>query len=1772
MKTRIFLLTLLWTLALTLQAQTYTQLWNDVTQAEQKDLPKSVIAKAKEIFAKAKAERNVPQMMKAYLTMMDARGSISPDSLAVDVQGLEAWAQEPDLAVQDKAVLNSILGGIFIREDFAKGNQCLYLSLKDSLKLVDYPADQLVPMVKTGETSRLYFDNNLYDLLARRAILLWERHQWQVEQEKVQTSIRDTYQSLLELYRTKGMRSAWLLTALNAYPRADEKQLREWIKEYADLDVCAEVYLRLANLLRASNVPAERLTLLQEAIDRYPHYNRINALKNEEQEIISPRLSMTTEYVYPGKPIALMVTHRNLKGFSLNLYRINLPAESPLLSEVNVENITKYGTFISKEHFGLPSTPDYRERKDTVSIVIPKAGIYFLVAEPDGYSKKGHGIRVNVTSLLLMERGLPGDYQQLVVLDKQSGHPVPHAVVGIYERDGNGFAKKISYKANAQGEVKVQGMGDRSVYCQASTLEDEAMPIHWKRFTKVRQSLVARTEDQVRMFTDRSIYRPGQKVYYSGVAYSQLMDSLRVKEKASYTILLTDAVGQEMAKQEVTTDAFGNFHGEIQLPMSGRMGFYHLETQKGSVSFRVEEYKRPTFEVMFDTVRVSYQAGDSIRVKGQARTFAGAPVQGAKVSYRVVRLENGFWRVRGRETHRTTGEAVTDAQGNFEVPVHFLPIGEGKRSWFYTYEVSATVTNIAGETQEGRLALPLGSSSLQIRVSGWADETLVKEHPKDLNILVTNLKGVPMEAPVDGKIYPLKEDGSLGTLAWQGTLKANAPAKPEALYALPSGRYQLQVSVKDEAGRECGEKVDFVLFSLNDKQLPYPAEVWSYQLPADADGTITVCFGSKEKDVCLFFDAYTENGMLESKRILFSDSLLTFRYTYQEEYGTGLRLSFAFAKQGEVYARYFELPKPKPEKNLQLKWKTFRDKLLPGSREKWTLTVLRPDGKPADASLLATMYDASLDALAPHNWRMALEFGRIIPLYYWNAYRMSNPYLGYAFPLKTLNFKDLSYSQLDIPSALSGTEWVLYENSIMRSSGSVAMKFAPALPRTSMELVQQDSAVEEVASKSADKVQLRTNFVETAFFYPQLRTDANGEVSIEFTLPESLTEWKFMGLAHTKDMDYGSLTDKVVASKEFMLQSNLPRFVRMGDKVELAASLMNLSDKEVKGVVRMELLVPETEKVVHKQKQNFRVKAGETLAITFNVDVTDKYEGLIVRMIADGDSFSDGEQRYLPVLSNRQRIMESVLLDVDGPGETTFSLESLFNHHSKTVIRPQMRVEFTGNPLWYAVQALKAMENPEGDNVLSWASAYYANSLLAHLAEVEPRIADSLKVDGLKERLLESALKLKDLQNADGSWSWYKGMNGSLYMTTSVAQLLARLQHQMGSLPSEEVKEMLRLSFGFLNKEAARVVQQMKESKEPVEPSEWALQYLYLWSLNNEQASLTGDVAYLVDKLEGMSAKLTIYGKALGAIILHRAGKPDKAREFLQSLMQYSVQTPAMGRYFDSPKAFYSWFSYRIPTQVAAIEAIKLMGDDIRTQDELKKWLLKQKQAQVWDTPIATTDAVYAFLTTGADWLQHTGEGEIKIGEDVIKIREGESLGYVSQEIPGKVTNIRKVTVCKASESIGWGAVYAEFEEELDKVQAQGNALHITRTLYKDGKPLARGEALKQGTPLTVRLTVTADRDMDFIEVKDNRAACLEPVDALSGYRWAKGIGYYQETKDASTSFYVDRMRKGTHSFEYEVYVMASGEFQQGVATVRSVYAPEFGGHAAGGSAVNVHK
>ena len=1350
----------------------------------------------------------------------------------------------------------------------------------------------------------------------------------------------------------------------------------------------------------------------------------------------------------------------------------------------------------------------------------------------------------------------------------------------------------------------------------------------------------------MQLFTDRSIYRPGQTVYVSGLAYEMEKDSTRVLADKKYAVSLYDANNNETGKVEVRTNGFGSFSGQFVLPSPCLTGYFSLRAADTSVSFKVEEYKRPTFDVTFEPVKVEYQVGDSIEVVGMAKTFAGAPVQNARVHYNISRSYAWFWRFMGRGSARWEGEAMTDADGKFSVPVHFEIDSDRRESplWYYTYNIQADVTDGAGETQQANLSLPLGSTSMVLNMDNLPDN-LVKEKKLEIKLTAMNLSGEPVDTPVTYQVVEMEKqkDGQEkeGRKVLTGTVEANKSFVPEAIYALPSGNYRLKLSAKDTQGRECTASKNFLLFSLNDKRPPFVITDWFYQdgLEFDAASPATVYIGSSEKNVYLLYDVFAGNKRLESKRIELSDSVVSFRFPYKKEYGDGILVSMAFVKDGRLYSHNARIMKPAPEKKLQLKWTTFRDKLRPGQQEEWKLTVLYPDGSPAEAEMLATMYDASLDKIySAHKLDFGVDFHYVVPLTYWNTSYMRNAYLYVDFPLKRLRAVPLEYSELIIPSTgrmeamvvgYGGSPRATLAGALKirgRSAANAVMNQEAVTDMVLQEEMVETSAQEKVEMGSSEElaetgdIQIRENFAETAFFYPQLRTNEKGEVSISFVLPESLTRWKFMGLAHTRNVDYGKIEATATASKEFMLQPNMPRFVRVGDKANIAASLMNLSDKGVKGTVRMELFNPETEKVFYSQKQKFDVKGGETGHVNFTFEVSDKYAVMACRMVADGDTFSDGEQRYIPVLTDKQWVTETVPLNVNGEGAHTFSLENLFNKHSKTASEQRLTVEFTAHPAWYAVQALPVVAHPQNEDALSWATAYYAHSLAAYIVKENPRIKqvfDSWKAQGgtketfmsnlqknqeLKNILLAetpwlaeatneaeqkqriatlfdlntmnsglavSVEKLGELQNADGAWSWYKGMQGSRYVTTQVMEMLVRLNALTHQDADSRMQPMIQKGFEYLGKQAAEEYKSMKEAEKKgavgLRPSEQVLRYLYICALDGKAPVDKKVNRYFIDKLSGEGKELTIYGKALGAIILQQAGKVAEARLFMQSLMEYSVVTDEMGRYFDTPKARYSWFSYKIPTEVAAMEAIQRITKDTKAIDEMKRWLLKQKQTQTWETPIATADAVYALMATGAsDLLANTGGVEITLGKEVIRTPADDAIGYIKKTVSGDVMNIKKVSVDKEGTGMGWGAVYAQYLESMDQIGEQGNGLSVSRQLYKGDEALNESAPLKVGDRITVRLTVKADRDMDFVQIKDDRAACMEPLQAVSGFRWGNGLGYYQATKDASTQFFIDQMRKGTYVIEYQVYVNRTGEYQAGIATVQSAYAPEFGGHTGG--------
>lgn len=1867
-----------------MQAQTYDNLWKELEVLERKDLPKSVISEAMKIYDKAKAEQNVPQMMKAYLTAMQYRSLLTPDSLKVDMNGLEQWASQTG-SMEDKAILYSILGEMTMPADVKKGLGYLQASLKDKDRLLLIPVEKLRPMVRVGEASKRYFRDNLYNLLARRAIQIMQQYRWQAAAKANQTNslpadmtdmdqfvtyqfvpvsdcdltaaVMQTYQSLLKAYDTETEREGWLLTGIDAlnylYRNFSgnfsndvcQQELRKWIHTYPAVKTVPEAYLALAQFLQYQNNQVERLRIVREGIAGYPRYEGINQLKNIEKEILNASLSLEIATAYPGEQQSVKVNYKNLTGITLQLYKVNLPVTSAVLQNRTTHFESKYARLQREEHFSLKPTTDYLNVDTTLTIQAPQAGIYFLKAVPDGKKGVSDGTLMNVTALKTIYRPLPDGTLELVVVDAVSGQPVSEAEVTIYTEKGGGYSPQQTYQADKQGTLKLDFLNSNKYWYNAHTAADNAMPILnlWKNDYYYKES---KRKEVLQLFTDRSIYRPGQTVYVSGLAYEMEKDSTRVLADKKYTVSLYDANNNETGKVEVRTNGFGSFSGQFVLPSPCLTGYFSLRAADTSVSFKVEEYKRPTFDVTFEPVKVEYQVGDSIEVVGMAKTFAGAPVQNARVHYNISRSYAWVWRFMGRGSARWEGEAMTNADGKFSVPVHFEIDSDRRESplWYYTYNIQADVTDGAGETQQANLSLPLGSTSMVLNMDNLPDN-LVKEKKLEIKLTAMNLSGEPVDTPVTYQVVEMEEqkDGQEkeGRKVLTGTVEANKSFVPEAIYALPSGNYRLKLSAKDTQGRECTASKNFLLFSLNDKRPPFVITDWFYQdgLEFDAASPATVYIGSSEKNVYLLYDVFAGNKRLESKRIELSDSVVSFRFPYKKEYGDGILVSMAFVKDGRLYSHNARIMKPAPEKKLQLKWTTFRDKLRPGQQEEWKLTVLYPDGSPAEAEMLATMYDASLDKIySAHKLDFGVDFHYVVPLTYWNTSYMRNAYLYVDFPLKRLRAVPLEYSELIIPSTgrmeamvvgYGGSPRATLAGALKirgRSAANAVMNQEAVTDMVLQEEMVETSAQEKVEMGSSEElaetgdIQIRENFAETAFFYPQLRTNEKGEVSISFVLPESLTRWTFMGLAHTRNVDYGKIEATATASKEFMLQPNMPRFVRVGDKANIAASLMNLSDKGVKGTVRMELFNPETEKVFYSQKQKFDVKGGETGHVNFTFEVSDKYAVMACRMVADGDTFSDGEQRYIPVLTDKQWVTETVPLNVNGEGAHTFSLENLFNKHSKTASEQRLTVEFTAHPAWYVVQALPVVANPQNEDALSWATAYYAHSLAAFIVKENPRIKqvfDSWKAQGgtketfmsnlqknqelknillaetpwlteatneaeqkqriatlfdlntMNSQLAVSVEKLGELQNADGAWSWYKGMQGSRYVTTQVMEMLVRLNALTHQDADSRMQPMIQKGFEYLGKQAAEEYKSMKEAEKKgavgLRPSEQVLRYLYICALDGKAPVDEKVNRYFIDKLSGEGKELTIYGKALGAIILQQSGKVAEARLFMQSLMEYSVVTDEMGRYFDTPKARYSWFSYKIPTEVAAMEAIQRITKDTKAIDEMKRWLLKQKQTQTWETPIATADAVYALMATGAsDLLANTGGVEITLGKEVIRTPADNAIGYIKKTVSGDVMNIKKVSVDKEGTGMGWGAVYAQYLESMDQIGEQGNGLSVSRQLYKGDEALNESAPLKVGDRITVRLTVKADRDMDFVQIKDDRAACMEPLQAVSGFRWGNGLGYYQATKDASTQFFIDQMRKGTYVIEYQVYVNRTGEYQAGIATVQSAYAPEFGGHTRG--------
>ena len=1900
-----------------LHAQTYDQLWKQVAQAEEKSLPQTVIQLTGQIYQKGLQERNAPQLLKAYVCRAAWQEELTPDSFYTRLPQLEQWAQtEPDAV--NRAILHSLLAEEYA--GFAAGNygalrsrtvvegddlssdirlwtsaqfirrvdDCCTEALRDSATLLAASAEAYVPFVELEAGSRFY-GHDLYHLLSRRAIEAYETMQRFDADSLVQQRIEGIYTALIAAYKQRPDREDGLVLAtldelkfrhprISSDDRGDTSYLAALdalIARHGDRPVCAEVYLAKAEYLyRGSRQqqPARALAVCEEAIRRYAKYERINEVRNLREQILRSDLTVRTLAVsYPGDSLALNVSYRNLGGFTLNLYRTDLKNgyDRPEGGVRNRNYLRQHARKVVTRHFDLQPNPlpgiapeDWPyTRADTVfSLPMPEElGVYVVEVVPDGKTVDGADRHeVAVSRLMPLTLSLPGKQLEVLSLDSKTGHPVPGVTFRFYSTYGMPEPGKLVAEVTTGADGRATLAGDRKIrtYTVAKG-EDTYLDTQSIAYADYGRRNTA-SQENLTLLTDRSLYRPGQTVYVKGIAYEQDEESARVLEGKTYTLSLLDVNRKELSKQEVRTNDFGSFAAEFILPTSCLNGDFVIKAgNRTTTLIRVEEYKRPTFELTFDPVKTAYALGDTVTVTGQVKAYNGAALQELPLAYTLTR-GYGIWR---GETRPLAADTVQlDAEGRFSIPVALLPEDrENNFSPMAYFTLTATVTSDNGETQSETRTFS-ASRRMYYFIQELSTQ-LCKEDSLSTTFRITNADNQLLEMQGVYRLYRLQGNQPEQQPTFEGSFTSGEQLTLEAWKQLPSGQYRLQLSV---AGKEDKSETDLLLFSKHDSRLPAFREQFIHveNTEFDAAHPAVLYYGTSFRDAYVWIDINKEEGRIERSVLQLTDSLLRLEYPYQEAYGKGITVSFNVVKNGQYYNQTVALAKREPSRTLDMKWEVFRDHLRPGQQEEWKLVVKTPQGLPAAAEVLATMYDASLDQLFSRHQALAVYFSRYIPYHNWRAaswgMSVSSPYfqtkywqvpqwmydhfyrcypnLNYVSDLyQIVSTDEVSVADVRASNRLfASTKQASVTGAVARDE---AMVEVTPLAKLEESAVAEDGAAPEAPAEALQPMEgLRTNFAETAFFYPQLRTNEAGELVFSFTAPESLTRWNFRSYSHTKDMLIGYLEASATTSKEFMLTPNLPRFVRVGDETRIAATINNLTQAKVKGTATLTLFDPLTDKVIQKKKERFSAEAGRTAAVEFAFDVTDHYDLLGVRIVADGGDFSDGEQHVLPVLSNKTFLTETLAMPIRGGETRSFSLDSLFNRQSETATDRRLTVEFTGNPAWLAVQALPALGEPVAEDAISRAVTWYANSLAAYIASSHPRIKTMLEAwkaqGGTKEtllsrleqhadvknilleetpwlteaqdeseqmarlstlfdvntmslRLASSLNKLREMQDGDGAWSWYPGMRSNRTITQYILSLLVRLPLLTGEALDAEATAMRDRAFDYLHREIREDYLAWLRQTPRVEVnrlSDFQLDYFYLLALSGEEvpAGTREAYNYYFPKVKNELTDGSITRKSQALVILHKAGKSAQAADFAASLREHLIQEDEMGAHFAFLDNAYRWGMMPIPTHVSAMEALRLVGGNDALLEEMKLWLLQQKKTTSWDTPVAAADAVYALLAGGRDWLADQGDVRISLGKEItIETLTDDStvpgLSYVRKTYTDDSPAVRttNVTVEKRDQGFAWGAVYAQFLSPMSDLKQHGGELSVDKQLYveriaADGRkalePLTDGVRLAVGDILVSRITLRLDRAMDFVQLKDQRAACLEPVNALSGYRFGAGTGYYEEVGDAATSFFFDALVKGVYVLEHRQRVARGGTYEAGIATMQCAYAPEYASHSAG--------
>lgn len=1614
-----------------------------------------------------------------------------------------------------------------------KTREHLTASLQPARLLQATPTSHYAAIVETG-ASATELRPTLYDFLAGRA-----------------TQIQPTtaiYADWLAFRKGENNGKAAVFVELDALrytyqsDRSEQAQqtykeaLERLLDEYKEKDYSTDIRLALIENMQMRSRQSEkndsiqgvRYRLLQEGIRLFPDYAKTADLKNILAEMEAPYVrSQIAETAYPGKEIALAVHYLNVPRIRVQFF------ENPQ----NVMELTPYQSNPSKErgklirelYFNLPTPNTYTPQDTVLSLPAAEMGLYTVVISAADQQIANDHI-VGVSRLAAAFRQV-GANREVLATDQQSGKPIPNAtityyggkrrelkVLGTVQTDKDGLA---ILPANKQKEI---------LAAQASLSGDKASRLT-TLYPGYQEDPIERTNTEIALFTDRGLYRPGQTLFFKGIAYQLKKEQPQVVANQKYTVRLQDANGKEIAKKSLTTNAMGSFNGEFVLPRQALTGTFCIFVENTYAHFNVEEYKRPTFAVEIEPIKEEIAFGDQVKIHGKAKTFSGVALQEGKVEWRIVRrpfLYRAYYGSFNQE-QVANGTAQLNSDGNFalsfcpeKMPGTFYPVQ------YYNYEVVATVTDNKGETQEASFTFPVGDTSIALtaELPEKADKATVKVklQAQLLNGQPTQTKGNYRIVALNAKEQIQQPEYTEGKQVAAGSFASGDTLPNEVFTALPSGAYRLLLEAKDAKGRKVTHQQYVVLYDKNDKRPPVFSTEWLVTqktscLPGEEAEWV---FGTSFEEAYVLYEVYQGKKRISRQRMVLNNENQTFRLPFKEEYGDGVMVSFTYVKNAQLHITQFPINRTQPDRRLTIRPETFRDRLLPGSKESWKFRITDADSVRVAAEVLAGLYDSSLDKILPFDWYFAPErhFRVEGPLFHLGEGMGETNKFGKIYPEHS-STQPYTFDQLDWQGALqAGSNQNLYR---VRGYGGVEMSMkssagAPALESLS---VTNDMAVaeEEVAYAAAPQAQattqpaVRTNFNETAFFFPALLTDKEGNVILSFTLPESTTTWKLQVVAHTKDLKYGKETREVITSKPLMVAPALPRYLRQGDRVTLSAMVINQSEKAMRGEVRVEWFDPATEKSLTElptQTTAFSLAANGQTTARWEVTVPMGKDLVGCRIVADADAGSDGEQHLLPILSNQILVTESTPFYVRQSGEQTIHINQPKNSQPF-----RMTLEMSGNPIWYAVQALPTLTNPANDNILSWFAAYYANTLATSIAQSNPRIQKVIaqwtaaggdattlvsnleKNEELKNILLEETPWVMEAQNEterkqrlsllfdlnratdmrqtamrqlleqqreDGGWGWFKGFYPDRTMTLSIMKGMAQLVELSAAQYGQEEKEMqmraLRYLDGTMQKDYEDLLKN-KAVKEDILPSPQQLEFLFVRSYYRDIPEL-GEareaIRFYTQQAEKQWEKLSLYGKAQTAMLMQRNGKKEVAAAIMAWLRKTVTTDEEMGMYWANNRRGNSFFTTPIEVHTQLMAAFREITPQKEETDRMKQWLLNQKRTQDWESTPATLNAIHALLVNGSNWLDAQNNIRVSWAGKTYNSTEGElATGYVKESLTGSAITpqAQSVRIEKEGDAPAWGAVYNQYFAPIDEVTAQKGVLNVEKKLFveiNDGK------------------------------------------------------------------------------------------------------------------------